>query len=76
MGGRFGVNDGDAARDVKAEKGIGEGRIETPGSEFKLDFDAAFFADEDAGEFARGRGYLKIDRLLRARCLVIRGRIG
>lgn len=76
MGGGFGVDDGDAGGDVKAEKGIGEGRIETPGGEFELDFDAAFFADEDAGEFAGGGNDLKIDRLLRASCLAIRGRIG
>ena len=54
MGGGIGVDDGDAARDVKAEKGIGERRIETPGGEFELEFDAAFFADEDACEFACG----------------------
>ena len=76
MGGRFGVDDGDAARDVKAEKRIGEGRIETPGGEFELEFDAAFFADEDAGEFAGDGGNFKVDGLLRASCLIIRGRIG
>jgi len=76
LGGRFGVDDGDAGRDVKAEKGIGDGGIETPGGEFELDFDATFFADEDAGEFAGGGSNFKIDRLLRTIRLITFRRIG